>query len=213
MMMIRRQARWLCTGIVVSCAMLHADVVVFKDGHYDEGYVTSAGERIRVRSRDGRSEYQISTSHVERIHANQWYANLEAEEKASMTVTEPVVPSEPASVASPIAMYMRMGRMQLQRQLWRLGLRADAGGLQQVAALAIAAGMLLTFVIMCVCAVFLIIDAFKRSTAWGLACLLCPPAQLVYLFTVYTGSKGRMLLGLLAPFWWALATYVALRVH
>ncbi len=210
-----RQARRLCAGIVVGCAALHADVVVFNDGHYDEGYVTPVGERIIVRSRDGRSEYRIGTSLVERIHVNRWYADLEAEEKAAMTVFEQAAPPPrgPVSAARPGAAAVRQGRVQLQRLLWRVGFGAQADGLQQARALAMVVGMLIAMLVMSASMVFLIIDAFKHSSAWGLLCLLCPPAQLVYLFTVYTGSKGRVLLGLLAPLWWALAAYAALRVH
>ncbi|GEM_PF-1278166 len=212
--MKHRLALWLC---VLACAgMAGADVIIFHDGSYDEGYANRVGAFVNVRGRDGKSEYSVSTTIIARIEYNRWYSELNEAGKASAPggpIT--ILNTQKFLVATTSDAVQQQARKQWRAFAWlntlmkKDGPRISARGtVQAVTTLVITIGFIICLLIATIASICLIIDAFKRSVLWGLLCLLCGIGLFIYLFTEYeyVGWRGRMFLCLTAPLWWLLLT-------
>jgi len=195
-----------CAGIA------GADVIVFNDGAYDEGYVHSTGTLITVRGRDGKSEYSVASAIVARIEYNRWYNELDGNAKisakgGSITTmnTQSFLVAKTGEKVTQQLHEQRMAWTWLKAFMKKDGPRITARGTAQaVKTLVVFVGLLLCMLVSTIASIVLIIDAFKRSVLWGLVCLFCGIGLFVYIFTDYEGERRRMLLCLTAPLWWLL---------
>jgi hypothetical protein len=190
-----------------------ADVIVFRDGKCDEGYISLTGGFVTVRGRDGRSEYTISTSVVARIEFDRWFRDL-GEQARRASAGAPITVATTQSVVS-VATGAVLRQLQLERVnlRWLRSFMTKDGARailhsspETLSNLALIVGMLLAFLTAVIATIYLIIDAFKHSILWGVLCFFCNIALLIYLFTQYQGPRARMFLYLTAPVWWALLT-------
>lgn len=208
--MKHRVVLWLC---VMACAgSVGADVIMFNDGAFDEGYVHFTGTFVTVRGRDGKSEYSVPTAIVARIVYDRWYHELEENDKdgtkggvITLLSTQNIVVATTSD-----AVYQQMDKQKRAFAWLRAMLQKDGpryttrGTAQAVRTLVIFGGFVISVLISTIATIFLIIDAFKRSVLWGLLCLFCSIGLLIYLFTEYEGRRGRMLFYMMAPLVWLL---------
>ncbi len=67
-------------------------------------------------------------------------------------------------------------------------------------------GTFACFIVAFVGNIIILVDAFKKSLAWGFLCIFVPLILFIYLLTNYTGNKGRMFFWVyLFPLIWVLA--------
>ncbi len=206
---MKRQLRlWLC--VMAWASLAGADVIMFSDGAFDEGYVRCTGAFITVIGRDGKSEYSVSTALVAQIEYDRWYSELDAQARAS-TKGGPIttVNTQNYLMATTSEAVQRQLHKQRSALTWMSTFMKKDGPcpsarstVQALSTLVIFLGFIVCGLITFIASIFLIIDAFKHSVLWGLLCLLCGVALFIYLFAEYEGRRGRMYFFLTAPLWW-----------
>ena len=193
-----------------------ADIIWFEDGGCEEGRTQIAGDRLRVYEREGTGMYEIPTNLVQRIDRGLWLADLEPgfRKKATMTiVTNAVTASRPEAVA----ITTRWDETTLIPQLDTYT-RDLTFSYKSTRGIVTMTGVIVIFVLIIIaviCEIMILVDAFKKSLWWGLACLFIPLVFLYYLAFEYTGNKLRMTLLIFSPlifvvlWWWLISTYVS----
>jgi len=194
--------------LVISCLFVNsllADVIYFSNGDIDEGHVKSNGDRFIISTKDMTGSYGIQTNKVLFIKYGEWLENLdEATQKVaentkktksitSGKVEDTIIEIE-GKLPKQISKSIDISKLKVGNpMIWVMG------------------SLLVVFIILStVCIIFLLIDAFKYSLAWGLCSLFIPFVIWIYLFTNYSGNKGKMFLGIISPFLWIILSFSVL---
>jgi len=181
---------------------LFADVIYFSNGDIDEGYARNSGDRFIISTKDMTGSYGVQTNRVMCIKYGKWIENLdEATQKVakntkqikSITVIETEEPMGGIEGELPKQVLKSINVSKLKNgklMFWIMGV-----------------SFVIFTILSLICSIFLLIDAFKCSLAWGLCSLLIPFVAWVYLFKNYSGNKGKIFLGIISPLLWIIISF------
>mgnify|MGYP007124308285 CR=1 FL=1 len=188
------------TIILLSCA-LRADIIWLANGKAVEGSATLVDDKIRVIERDGKGEFELSTAAVVRVDVGIWLEDLDpaARSRTQRAMATPTI-AAPAPTLPGSDTVRRHTGIRL-RSLWpEKGRKMDVRAYTMITGMI---GFVFFSLLSTVCFVIVVIAAFRHHVVAGLLVLFVPLAVFVYLFTYYTGRKGRMFLYLISPMLWS----------
>ncbi|RLD11444.1 MAG: hypothetical protein DRI44_03595 [Chlamydiae bacterium] len=184
--------------LVIFCLFvnsLFADVIYFSNGDIDEGHVKSNGDRFIISTKDMTGSYGIQTNKVMLVKYGEWLENLD---EATQRVAENTKKTK--------ALF---GGNKAQKAINKItGILPDKVPTcifgKSMSAQVIIIGSIFIFLsfVSLIYSIILLVDAFKCSLAWGLCSLFIPFVIWFYLFTNYTGSRGKMFFWLISPVVW-----------
>ena len=192
------------------------DIIWFNDGAYEEGRVEVLDDKVRVYEREGTGMYEIQSNLVNRIDYNTWKEDLApgVRKKARVTImTNVIVAGQDTAIT--VTTRWDQTAMDTQVQKYTRNLNFSVNNKKGIVTLI---GVVIFFILMLtalVCEIIILVDAFKKSLWWGLACLFVPFVFLYYLIFEYTGNKLRMFMLIVSPvifivlWWWLITTYVS----
>ena len=192
--------------ILLFANFIFADVIYFSNGDIDEGHVTLQGENIRVITKDKKGSYGFPTNSIKRIEKDKWLDDLDLSVRKA---------AEESKIAKPIVANKTTHRINTVNQILPKEFSLPTykpNNKISIQVIIIVIISFILFIVSFICRIVLLVDAFKFSIAWGLCSLLIPFVIWIYLFTNYTGNKGKMLLWLLSPFLWLILSVSIIKI-
>ena len=179
-----------------------ADIIYFKNGDIEEGYVKINEGRVRVLSRDELNEYEMSTNQIKSVEYGIWI-----EDKGKVTKEIAKVSSGNVTVIeTPFWVFSKFGNKGFSLK----SVLNNIGTVRNISIILLVLGVFVCIGVSFVGNVIILIDAFKKNILWGIFGLIFfPIVLLIYLLTDYTGNKGRMFFWVyLLPLLWVSATII-----
>ena len=202
----------VCAAMLIP-QLLSADVIYFKSGKMEQGYVETKGKNYRVRDHEGGGEFEFSTNLVEKIEYGIFFKDLDP--KISSKTMTSVITNEP-TVADSAPNIVTANWQRVESPSEKFDIAALTEEMEPALLWTAGIGLLILFILMIVsfaCSIIVLVDAFKASVWWGLGYLFIPFVAFFYLIFQYTGKKTRMFLLIFSPFifgaiwWWILHVY------
>ncbi len=181
---------------------LFADVIYFSNGDIDEGHVTITGNRVVIATRDKKGSYGVSSDSIEKIDYGMWIEDLDI---SARLIAKNTKKTKALS-----------GANKTQKTINKItGILPDKVPVPTVptckfdksmsAQVIIVGSMFIILsLVSFIYSIILLVDAFKCSIAWGLCSLFIPFVIWIYLFTNYSGNRGKMFFWLISPLIWGI---------
>lgn len=204
----------LAAGVIILMSQtIWADVIFFKNGKMEQGYVEVTGNKYRVKDRVGGGEVEFYTGIVKKIEYGMWFEDLDPKVR-SQAVTS-IITNEPAA-GDTMPTVVTADWALVETPPDHLDFDTIMEDVNPTALWLWGSGLLLFFilwVVSFVCWILVLVDAFKSSIWWGLGSLFIYLVFLIYLIFEYSGRKGRMFLLVHSPYifivlwWWMMEVY------
>ena len=179
-----------------------ADIIYFKNGDIEEGYVKINEGRVRVLSRDELNEYEMSTNQIKSVEYGIWI-----EDKGKVTKEIAKVSSGNVTIIEPPFWdFSKFGNKGFSLK----SVLNNIGTVRNISIILLVLGVFVCIGVSFVGNVIILIDAFKKNILWGIFGLIFfPIVLLIYLLTNYKGNRGRMFFWVyLLPLLWGFATII-----
>ena len=181
-----------------------ADVIYFNNGDIDEGYAKVNGSRVKIQNRDELSAYELSTNLIKAIEYGVWIEDM------GKTVQRIAANSgnQVANSKNPLKNISlnKISNTKIKGVSFKKffnNLATPRGILVAIIIIGVFACCIISFV----GNIILLVDAFKNNILWGIFGLLFPIVLLIYLFSNYSGNRGKMFFWIyIFPFLWLIAT-------
>ena len=200
----------ILTVFLIVVFSVSADVIYFNNGDIEEGYAKVNEDRIKILSRDELNKYELSTNLIKAIEYGVWIEDMGKEvqviaERSANQVANSKNPLNniPLNKISNI----KINGVSFQKALTNIATpKGMSIGL-------IFVGFIICFIVSLVGNIILLVDAFKNNILWGIFGILFPIVLLIYLFSNYSGNKGKMLFWVyILPFLWLIATILLIGI-
>jgi len=175
-----------------------ADVIYFANGDIDEGHVNVEDDMLIIAKKDKTGKYGVPTNSIKRVEYGIWKEDLDPTLRKVVESTKKVKPISVKGTQHTINRVTHALPKNVPMTSYELN---QSTKVQTIIFISV---FILLSIISFVCTIVLLVDAFKCSIAWGLCSLFIPIVIWIYLFTNYSGSKGKMFLWLMAPIMWAI---------
>jgi hypothetical protein len=187
---------------------LLADVIYFSNGDIDEGHVTITGNRVVIVTRDKKGSYGVSSDSVKKIDYGSWVEDLDI---SARIIAENTKKTKALSKANKTQQTINKITGVLPDKVPIPTVPTCKFDKSMSAQVIIVGSMfiILSFISL-IYSIILLVDAFKCSIAWGLCSLFIPFVIWIYLFTNYTGSRGKMFFWLISPLIWGILSFSVL---
>ena len=182
-----------------------ADIIYFKNGDIEEGYVKINGARARVLSRDELNEYEMSTNQIKSVEYGIWI-----EDKGK--VIKEIAKVSKGNVTIIETPFLDSSKLENKKFPIKTALK-EIGTVRGMTIILLVVGVLVCIIVSFVGNIIILVDAFKNNILWGIFGLIFPFVLLIYLFTNYNGNKGRMFFWVyILPFLWLIATILLMEI-
>ena len=192
--------------ILLFANFIFADVIYFSNGDIDEGHVKLQGKNIMVTTKNKKGSYGIPTNSIKRIEKGIWLDDLDLSVRKvaeNTRITKPIIADKAIRTINTV-------NNVLQKKFSFLSYKQSEKIPMQV--IIICSICFILIIVSFVCRIVLWVDAFQFSIAWGLCSLFIPFVIWIYLFTNYTGNKGKMFLWLLSPILWLILSISIIKI-
>jgi hypothetical protein len=199
--------------IILMSQAVCADVIFFKNGKMEQGYVEVKGNKYCVRDRVGGGEVEFYTGIVKKIEYGIWFEDLDTKIRSQAMTS--IITNEP-SAEDAVSTVVTTDWSFVETQPGEVDFETLMKDVNQTAIWMWLLGLALFAILMVVsfvCWIIVLVDAFKSSIWWGLGSVFIPIIFLIYLIIEYTGNKGRMFLLVYGPYifivlwWWMMEVY------